>query len=305
MWNYPLTSFIGKLFLTKKESINYMPTLNGKVFIRVFSNKKTSTQVPLIVIHGGPGFPHDYLLNLAALSENRPVIFYDQLGCGLSPCKADNSLWQMKRFVEELLSLITFLGYEKVSLLGHSWGSCVAAEFYFAYPDLVKSLIFASPCLNISLWVADAQQRIKELPIEYKIILEQGNKKEDYYSVEYQNAQQEYYKRHIYRLNPMPEIFSSIRATCGLDCYHYMWGPNEFTVVGSLKNYDVSPKLSAIKVPTLYTCGYYDEAAPNTVLSFSKLTPRSELKVFKDSAHFPHFNEKDNYLETIDRFLLI
>lgn len=302
--DHRIFSSLKKLFFKNKQRVNYLETPNGKVLIKVFSNKQTSRSIPLIIIHGGPGFPHDYLLNLAALSENRPVIFYDQLGCGLSPCKTDNSLWQMKRFVEELLSVITFLGYEKVNLLGHSWGTCVAAEFYFAYPDLLKNLIFASPCLSIPLWVNDAQQLIKELPMEFKIILEQGNKKEDYYSMEYQNAQEEYYKQFIYRLNPMPEIFSSIRATCGLDCYHYLWGPNEFTVVGSLKDYDISPKLAEIKVPTLYTCGRYDEARPDTVLSFSKLTPNSEFQVFEESAHFPHLNEKDKYVETINCFLL-
>ncbi len=301
---YHFFSFLKKLCNSKKERVNYLETLNGKVLIKIFANKKTSPQTPIIIIHGGPGLPHNYLLNLEALSENRAVIFYDQLGCGLSPCISDNSFWQIKRFVKELLSIVTFLGYKKVNLLGHSWGACVAAEFYFVYPALVKSLIFASPYLSAPLWMKDAQELIEELPMEYKIILEQSNKKQDYYSLEYQNAQQEYYKRYLYRLDPLPEVFSSSRATFGLDCYHYMWGTNEFTIEGSLKDYDASAKLSEIKVPTLYTCGRYDEARPETVLHFSKLTPKGEFKVFEDSAHFPHLNEKDKYLETIESFLI-
>ncbi len=45
---------------------------------------KRQTGLPLLLLHGGPGFPHDYLEPLEPLSNERPVIFYDQLGCGNS-----------------------------------------------------------------------------------------------------------------------------------------------------------------------------------------------------------------------------
>jgi len=37
--------------------------------------------LPLLLLHGGPGAGHDYLEPLEALGSDRPVIFYDQLGC--------------------------------------------------------------------------------------------------------------------------------------------------------------------------------------------------------------------------------
>ncbi len=58
--------------------------------------------MPLLCLHGGPGFTHYYLEPLEALAEHRRVIFYDQLGCGRSDRPDDLSLWTVDRFVEEL-----------------------------------------------------------------------------------------------------------------------------------------------------------------------------------------------------------
>lgn len=52
----------------------------GKIWYRIAG--KESSGIPLLIVHGGPGATHDYLLNLETLSNERPVIFYDQLGCG-------------------------------------------------------------------------------------------------------------------------------------------------------------------------------------------------------------------------------
>ena len=71
----------------------------GKVWYQIVGSVDA---VPLLIIHGGPGYPHDYLEPLAKLAEERPVIFYDQLGCGKSERASDSSLWKMERFVKEV-----------------------------------------------------------------------------------------------------------------------------------------------------------------------------------------------------------
>ena len=63
----------------------------------------TSGRLPLLVLHGGPGFPHDYLEDLAGLADHgRAVVFYDQIGCGKSDHPHDGALWTMATFVEEV-----------------------------------------------------------------------------------------------------------------------------------------------------------------------------------------------------------
>ena len=70
---------------------------------RVWYRRVGSGQTtPLLILHGGPGAGHDYLETLEALADERPVIFYDQLGCGRSDQPDDPSRWHIDRFVREV-----------------------------------------------------------------------------------------------------------------------------------------------------------------------------------------------------------
>src|SRR4051812_41937810 len=86
--------------------------------------------IPLVVMHGGPGSAHGYLLSLAALADERPVLFYDQLGCGFSDRPDDVSLWNAERFAEEFQVLRHALKLEEFHLFGHSWGAMLALDVY-------------------------------------------------------------------------------------------------------------------------------------------------------------------------------
>ncbi len=94
-----------------------IPVPGGKIWYERFGGGE---RTPLVLVHGGPGFPHNYLLSLKALSDDRPVIFYDQLGCGESQVEPDTGLWQIERFVEELKVLLHSLAPNGAHLLGHS-----------------------------------------------------------------------------------------------------------------------------------------------------------------------------------------
>jgi proline iminopeptidase len=84
---------------------------------------------PLVVVHGGPGGTHDYLEPLSALSDERPVVFYDQLGSGRSEHPTIPSLWTLERFAPELGELIAALGCDhQVHVFRHSWGSTIVAN---------------------------------------------------------------------------------------------------------------------------------------------------------------------------------
>jgi proline iminopeptidase len=106
----------------------YINVSGGKVWFKIEGAEKKG--IPLLVLHGGPGAPHDYLEPLSKLSDERPVIFYDQLGCGNSDRSSDTSLWNVPRFVEELSIVISELHISKVHILGQSWGSLLVADYY-------------------------------------------------------------------------------------------------------------------------------------------------------------------------------
>jgi proline iminopeptidase len=127
-----------------------------------------SNNTPLLVLHGGPGSTHLALGSvLDALANERPVILYDQLGSGNSDRPTDSSLWQMERFIDELMCVREALQLEEVHLLGHSWGTMLVASYLLERKPLgVRSVIFSSPCLSADLWKKDADRLIEALPDE-------------------------------------------------------------------------------------------------------------------------------------------
>jgi proline iminopeptidase len=259
--------------------------------------------IPLLVLHGGPGFPSDYLWPLASLGDTRPVIFYDQLGCGRSEHPRDPVLWQVKRFVEELAVLRRALGLEKVHLYGQSWGTMLAVEYLLTRAKNVASVTLASPCLSVPRWLADQAGKVRQLSPTTRAAIEQHEAGGTTDSEEYQQALLIFYKKYVCRLDPWPKLFKDSMDNFGLDVYHRMWGPSEFTCNGVLRDYDRSGKLKELKLPVLYTCGRHDEATPDTTTFYCSHTPGARLEVFEDSAHLAHLEEPARYLAVLKAFL--
>ena len=279
----------------------YVKVPGGKVWYKIFGANKKKT--PILMIHGGPGFPSNALRILKNLSTERPVIYYDQLGCGKSERPTDKQLWKLPRFLDELKIVRETLDLKKLHILGHSWGSLLAVEHAFSEPKGIKSLIFAGPLLSEPRWTADANKLKSKLPRRTQKIIEKYESKGLFESKEYQKAILEFYKRHYCRIYPYPEPVKQGRKKANLDVYMKMWGPEEFSCTGNLKGHDVTDKLPNINIPTLLTCGRYDEATPETVRYFTDLLPNAEMDVFEKSDHLPHIEEPEGYLKTIRKFL--
>ncbi len=273
----------------------------GNIWYRIEGVYKTA--VPLLSLHGGPGAPHDYLEPLVALSDERPVVFYDQLGCGLSDRPDDNSLWTVERFVDELSQLRRDLDLREVHILGQSWGSMLAAQYYFSHPPGIRSLIFSGPALSAQRFAEDTRDLLKHLPDEMQKAVSEAEESGDYSSLEYQNAIDEFYKRFMCRIDPWPDCMNRTIEGMGQAVYEYMWGPSEFTATGILKDFDCTNRLDEIEVPVLYTCGRYDEATPETTEFYRSRTPISEITVIEDASHEHHLEKPEEYLSVVRDFL--
>ncbi|KEO84235.1 proline iminopeptidase-family hydrolase [Tumebacillus flagellatus] len=275
----------------------YVDVTGGKVYYQIFGE---ANGVPLLALHGGPGSTGFGLEALEPLSDKWPVIIYDQLGCGYSDRPEDLSLWNLDRFVEELGQVREQLGLKEVHLLGHSWGTMLAASYLLTRPEGVKSVIFSSPCLSASLWQKDQALHLFRFPLEFQETVARCEAEGTTDSEEYQQAMAEYYKRHLCRVEspkrPADRPFGGV-------VYNTMWGPSEFCATGNLKTYDVTPRLHEIEIPTLFLCGRYDETRPETLEYYQSLVPGSKLHVFEESAHKAYFEEKDEYLRVVREFL--
>ncbi|WP_088043388.1 proline iminopeptidase-family hydrolase [Bacillus sp. EAC] len=285
--------------MTVKEG--FIDVTGGKVWYQVHDTNTKST--PVIVLHGGPGSSHYSLQGLQLLSEDRPVIFYDQLGCGKSDRPTDTSLWNIDRFVEELGQIREALSLDKYHILGHSWGTTLAAAYYLANPEGVNSIIFSSPCLSAPLWAEDQERNRKLLPIDVQQTLKSCEEKGTTESEDYKKATSVFNKHFVCRLDPYPEFLKKGAHYRNPGVYNVMWGPSEFHVTGNLKDFDCTSQLKDIHVPTIYTCGRYDEATPKSTELFSTLTPNGKFHVFEQSAHMPYIEEPEEYMRVIGGFL--
>src|SRR5438093_2137126 len=267
---------------TLKPGEGFIPVRGGRVWYRIVG---AGHKTPLLLLHGGPGAPSYYLKPLAALGDERPVVFYDQLGCGHSDHPTDSTLWTVERFVDELAQVREALGLEQVHILGTSWGTMLAMDYMLTKPSGVRSIIMASPALDIRRWIKDADSLLSTLPDSTQTAIHENERAGTTDSPAYQNAMLDYYHRFVSRTDPWTPDIDSALAQIGMPVYLAMCGPSEFTITGSLKDYDRTPQLGELKLPVLFTCGRYDEATPATVASYQRLVPGSEMVIFEHSAH--------------------
>jgi len=274
----------------------------GRVFYRVAG--ENAGGVPLLVLHGGPGAPHDYLETLEALADERPVVFYDQLGCGASDRPGDLALYAMPRFVEELAIVRQTLGLARLHILGQSFGCMLAVDYLLAKrPEGVLSLVLSAPCLSAQRFAADQRAYLEGMPEDVRETILTAEASGDYDLPAYQEAVTAYYKEHLCLLDPRPDCLNRTFEKMGLPVYLHMWGPSEFTLTGTLRGYDRTADLARIGLPALFTCGRHDEAAPETCAYYQSLMPGSELAILEDASHMHHLERPEEYLRLARDFL--
>jgi len=181
-----------------------------KTWYKIVGDIQASKSPPLITLHGGPGSGHDYLSPLTDLYEKYqiPIIYYDQVGCGLSTHfrdkAGDTSFWTFDLFIKELDSLIQHLGLHGYHILGQSWGGMLGAAYAARHPPGLKKLILASGPASVPLWIEGSKKLLAQLPPNIRKTLEDCDRRGDYESDEYEKAAAVYYSRHLCRLNPWP-----------------------------------------------------------------------------------------------------
>ncbi len=258
---------------------------------------------PLLLVHGGPGLPSGYLAPLRRVTADRPLVFYDQLGAGNSDRNSDRSLWRMDRFVRELAAVRQSLGLADVHILGHGWGAMLAVEYMRTKPEGVRSLVLASPALSAGRWAEDAEKLIARLSPEAQRAIVKHAAAGTTVDPEYQAALQEYYKQYLSRSEPWSTHLIDAFGKVNSSLRNFMWGPSEFAITGTIKDYAPEEFLAHLEVPVLFTAGRYDEVTPETVRHYQSLVPGAQLAIFENSAHMTMLDEPDAYADTVREFL--
>lgn len=265
-------------------------------------------QIPLVVVHGGPGAAHNYLLEIANLaSTGRPVIHYDQLGCGNSTHLRDRGaeFFTVELFLEELANLVAALGLDRYHVLGQSWGGMLGAEYAVTRPAGLQSLVISNSPASMDLWVTEANRLRRDLPEDVRDALDRHEANGTTDDAAYLAATQAFYDRHVCRVLPNPAEVVATMTQLNEDptVYHTMNGPNEFYCIGSLRTWSIVERLAAIAVPTLLISGRYDEATPATIQPFADRIADVRWTIFEESSHMPFVEEPERYRDVVAAFL--
>jgi proline-specific peptidase len=283
-----------------KEREGLLDVPGGRVWYRIEGG---GAGVPLLLLHGGPGGGHDYLEPLAVLSDERPVVFYDQLGCGKSDIPDDTSLWRIDRFVAEVDAVRKGLGLERIHLLGQSWGGFLAIEYMVGKPAGIVSLTLASTAPSSRSFIEGVLGLVQQLPEDVRKTIERCETEGTTDSPEYLAACMVFYQKHLCRMQPWPEpAMRSMANVFASPVYPFMWGPSEFACTGNLKDWDRQDRIAEIQSPTLITTGRYDEMVVPIAEVMHASIPNSELRIFEDSSHSAHAEEPELYAKVLRDF---
>ena len=267
---------------------------------------------PLVVLHGGPGATHEYLLPLAELARpergGRAVVLYDQLGNGRSSHLPErgSDFWTVELFVRELANLLRHLRIgERYHVLGQSWGGFLAQEHALTQPAGLRSLVLSNTAASFPEFVREANRLRADLPAEVEATLRRHESAGTTDDPEYSAACQVFYDRHVCRVVPNPEPVARAFAAIQTDptVYHTMNGPSEFHVIGSIRDWSSVDRLGEIGVPTFVASGRHDEATPALQQALVSGIAEVEQRIFEQSSHMPFWEQREEYLTAVADWL--
>ena len=240
-----------------------LPVVGGKH--KVWAKRIGSGPVKVLLLHGGPGFPHDYLEAMESFLPQAGIemYYYDQLGVGNSDVPDDTSLWTLPRYVEEVEEVRRGLGLDGFVLYGHSWGGILAMEYALHYQQHLRGLVISNMTAGTQAYLkrtaALKTQLLTPEVLKRFNALEAAKK----YDAEYTRiVMEQLYPQMVCRLKPWPEPVSRAFRLANEKIYNQMQGQSEFEVTGNLKDWERWDRLHEIKVKALTIGSQHDEMDP-------------------------------------------
>lgn len=268
-------------------------------------------KIKLLLLNGGPGATHEYFecFENFMLPEGFELIYYDQLGCGLSDNPKDTSMWDLGRFVEEVEQVRKALNLNKDNfyLLGHSWGGILGMQYALKYQDNLKGLIISNMMMSCPAYGKYAQEVLAP-QFDPKILdtIRQIEAKGDFANPKYMELlMPNFYAKHICRLplDQWPEPLNRGLSKMNQSLYVTMQGPSEFGVGGNLINWDVTKELSKIKTPTLTIGGKHDTMDPEHMKWVSTQVQNGRSITCPNGSHMSMYDDQKNYFPGLIQFI--
>ena len=247
---------------------------------------------PVLMMHGGLGLSHDYLRPyFDKLSDNHTVVFYDHLGNGKSARPEDFSEIDFERLISDALELMSSLGHEKFTLIGHSYGGFVAQELAASHSNRIDKLVLidTAPALDYQPLVAGTDEQMMAFG---KLFSEPMMDDADWQAT-WNLVIQMYFQEWD------PKVGANLDKRTVYE--HRAWNES-FNILGT---YNTLEKLPNIEIPSLVICGRHDFITPPDAGAerIATALPNAELRIFENSRHYPFIEEEAVFFETLSSWL--
>lgn len=281
-----------------------MPFKGFKTYYRIVGEGSTERK-PLLLLHGGPGSTHNYFELLDSLAdEGRMVISYDQLGCGNSFVEGHSELWNTATWIEELQCLRTHLHLDELHLLGQSWGGMMIIQYLIEHqPQGIASAILSSTLSSSRLWSREQHRLISFMPEEEQAAIAEAERTGDYSTPEYIKANDHYTLLHACEVTDRSPECLRRKKRFGTEAYNVSWGPNEYTPLGNLKDFDYTDRLHEIKQPCLVISGTNDECTPLIAKTMADRIADSEWELIDGARHLTFADAPERYRDLLSRWM--
>jgi proline iminopeptidase len=250
-----------------------------------------------VVLHGGPGADHGYLLpGFDLLADGRELIYYDQRGGGRSPVSRDTPVgWQ--EHVADLEALRGLWGLERLAIVGYSWGGLLAQLYAIQHTSRVERLALVCPGPS---WRA-ARDEFDRRFAERTLAPELQAEREAVRASDLRVRDPEAFQRRMFELSVVPYFYDPRKAS-ELTPFRII-GRTQEEVWKSLGNYDLRPELPPLRsMPSLVLQGV-DDPIP---IDASRETARllgATFYALDRCGHCPHVERPEEFQKILDLFL--
>ena len=267
---------------------------------------------PLFFIAGGPGGTHYGLRRFDSLSTTNTLIYYDAFGRGKSDTANNVTEYSLERDIEDLEGLRIAMGFDKINILGHSYGGVVAQGYAIKYPENVSHLILANSFHSYLMWQENCDNSNHEIKTNYPEVWEELMEARMQGAVSSDPVHYEIYDGvpygFLYGYNPenfKPSGKKPYPYKTNRKLYYQMVGRDgDFELTSDIGAFDYRKELKDIDMPVLIYGGRYDRVAvPRMMVEFKIYCPQAEFFMFEESGHNPHVEEPSKLFALIRNFL--
>lgn len=258
---------------------------------------------PLVVIHGGPDFDHNYLLpDMDRLAGGYRLVYYDQRGRGKSRGEVHLDEITIEKYVEDLDGVRKHLGLDSIAILGHSWGGLVAMHYALRHPERTSHMVLLNtiPAAHADLLLLRDERLRRRAAHEEKLRtvlpgFARGDPKAvaEFYRIDFGTTFKRLEDHARLELGWSRAAIKSGRAIEARLMQGLVW----------TEGYTLLPELAAVRTPTLVLHGDFDFIPLECSRHIAEAIPGARLAVLRDSGHFSYIDAADQVRKALGELL--